>query len=45
MNLNEREIIRKAAMYGITLGPDDFAEDGTVDGMEPLEWLDAMTLD
>jgi hypothetical protein len=44
------EFIEMAARRGITLTPDDFVwEEGmggwTLDGMEPSEWLDAMTED
>lgn len=36
---------KKAAAHGIDIFLDDFAADGTLDGMEPDEWLEAMTLD
>lgn len=39
-----KDVIEKASMYGLELTTDDF-KDGTLDGMEPEEWLEAMTMD
>lgn len=38
-------IIDRAAAIGISLSPDDFGPDNTIDGMDANEWLDAMGLD
>lgn len=34
--------IRKAKQQGITLSPDDFGPDGTIDGIEPARWIREM---
>ena len=47
--MSERDrIIADAREHGIDLDPSDFRRDGdgwTLDGMNPAEWLHAMTMD
>lgn len=46
MELEQDAIIRKAAKAGIELSPGDFEVingESTLDGMDPAEWLEAMT--
>jgi hypothetical protein len=45
---NVRYWITTAALHGLDLGPDDFTRvDGDlyIDGMDPAEWIDAMSMD
>lgn len=34
--------VKIAAKYGEEIAPADFADDGTIDGMDPIEWADFM---
>jgi hypothetical protein len=43
---SERDlIIAVSRAWGLDLSPSEFGAGGTIDGQDPWQWLDAMTMD